>query len=397
MAGPTIDASGITIQTFEEIFNELVAGYQAIYGVDIDLSQNTPDGQRIAIEAKARHDMQAFGLSIASNFDPDFARGIFQAKIAKLAGIFPRPATRSTWDLEITSTRILTLPIGYQISDDLGQLWQLPAPVTIPIGVSDITFVATDFGAVTGLAGALFTPVTVILGVTGFTATDNAVVGKNEETDEEFLQKRNLSLENPAFSTTGSLNAQLLNLPGVTDAFVYENDTDDFGPPSNPDWMLDAHSIWAIVEGGTIDDIMQASLFKKTGGTGMKGDIEADIPETLTRPDGSTFVIVHTRRFDRPTYEPVYIRLTATRKDPLVPVDVALIKQKIATYKFYIGTPLQAGFLYCYAYEAGDDFILTDIEISKDGITYTDGKLGPFPGGKFTIDVANIAITEVIP
>jgi hypothetical protein len=221
--------------------------------------------------------------------------------------------------------------------------------------------------------------------------------GKNEETDEEFLQKRNLSLENPAFSTTGSLNAQLLNLPGVTDAFVYENDTDDFGPPSNPDWMLDAHSIWAIVEGGTIDDIMQASLLKKTGGAGMKGDIEADIPETLTRPDGSTFVIVHTRRFDRPTYEPVYIRLTATRKDPLVPADVALIKQKIATYKFYIGTPLQAGFLYCYAYEAGDDFILTDIEISKDGITYTDGKLGPFPGGKFTIDVANIAITEVIP
>ena len=397
MAGPTIDASGITIQTFEEIFNELVAGYQAIYGVDIDLSQNTPDGQRIAIEAKARHDMQAFGLSIANNFDPDFARGIFQAKIAKLAGIFPRPATRSTWDLEITSTRILTLPIGYQISDDLGQLWQLPAPVTIPIGVSDITFVATDFGAVTGLAGAVFTPVTVILGVTGFTATDNAVVGKNEETDEEFLQKRNLSLENPAFSTTGSLNAQLLNLPGVTDAFVYENDTDDFGPPDNPDWMLDAHSIWAIVEGGTIDDIMQALLFKKTGGTGMKGDIEADIPETLTRPDGSTFVIAHTRRFDRPTYEPVYIRLTATRKDPLVPVDVALIKQKIATYKFYIGTPLQAGFLYCYAYEAGDDFILTDIEISKDGITYTDGKLGPLPGGKLTIDVANIAITEVIP
>lgn len=397
MAGPTIDSSGITIQSFDEIFAELVAGYQAIYGADIDLSQNTPDGQRVAIEAKARHDMQAFGLSIANNFDPDFARGLFQAKIAKLAGIFPRPATRSTWDLKITSTRILTLPTAYQISDDLGQLWQLPAPVTVPIGVSDITFVATDFGAVTGLAGAVFTPVTVILGVTGFAAVDNAVAGKNAETDEEFLQKRNRSLENPAFSTTGSLNAQLLNLPGVTDAYVYDNDTHEFGPPEHPEWNLEANTIWAVVEGGTIDDIMRSTLFKKTSGAGMKGAIEADISETLTRPDGSTFVIVHERRFDRPVYEPVYIRMTATRKDPLIPVDVALIKQKIVAYKFYIDSPLQAGFLYCYAYEAGNDFILTDIEVSKDGITYTDGKIAPSAGGKFTIDPANITINEVIP
>lgn len=397
MAGPTIDSSGITIQSFDEIFAELVAGYQAIYGADIDLSQNTPDGQRVAIEAKSRHDMQAFGLSIANNFDPDFARGLFQAKIAKLAGIFPRPATRSTWDLKITSTRILTLPTAYQISDDLGQLWQLPAPVAIPIGTSDITFVATDFGAVTGMAGAVFTPVTVILGVTGFAAVDNAVVGKNAETDEEFLQKRNLSLENPAFSTTGSLNAQLLNLPGVTDAYVYDNDTDEFGPPDHPEWALEAHSIWAIVEGGTIDDIMQSVLLKKTSGAGMKGAIEAEIPETLTRPDGSTFVVVHARRFDRPVYEPIYIRMTATRKDPLVPVDVALIKQKIAAYKFYIDSPLQAGFLYCYAYEAGNDFILTDIEVSKNGVTYTDGKISPSAGGKFTISAVNIIVNEVIP
>lgn len=393
MAGPTIDASGITIQSFEEIFAELVVGYQAIYGTDIDLSQNTPDGQRVAIEAKGRADMQAFGLLIANNFDPDFARGLFQAKIAKLAGIFPRPATRSTWDLEVTSTRPVTLGAGYQISDDLGQVWQLPAPVSVPIGVSDITFVATDFGEVTGLAGATFTPVTVVLGISGFAAIDDAVPGKNEETDEEFLQKRNLSLENPGFSTTGSLNAKLLNVPGVTDAWVKDNDSDDYDPIN----ALDAHTIWAVVEGGTIDSIMEEILLQKTGGAGMKGDIEAEIPETLTRPDGSTFNIVHVRRFARPTYQPVHVRMTATRKDPLIPVDMALIKQKVAAYKFYIGTPLQAGFLYAYAYQAGSSFVLTDLEISSDGITYTDARIGPVPGGKFTLDVSDIDVIEVIP
>jgi hypothetical protein len=396
MAGPTIDATGITIQSFDEILAELVAGYQAIYGVDINLSQESPDGQRVAIEAKSRADMQAFGLWIANNFDPDFARGIFQAKIAKLSGVFPRPATRSFWDLSVVTTHVVTLPTGYQISDDLGQLWELPAPVILPIGVSAITFQATDFGSVTGLTGAVFTPVTVVLGVTGFTAAVDAEPGKDEETDEEFVQKRNLSLENPAFSTTNSLTARLLNTAGVTDAYVYDNDTHEFGPPEHPEWMLNPNSIWAVVEGGTIDDIGKAMLFQKTGGTGIKGAIELNIPETLTRPDGSTFVVIQVRRFDRPIMAPVYITMTATRKNPLVPVDLALIKQKLAAYKFYIGTPLQAAELYCPAYTAGDDFILTLMEISDDNITFTDGLLTPDPGSKFEIDVANITITEVI-
>lgn len=392
MAGPTIDANGITIQSFDEILAELVAGYQGIYGVDINLSQESPDGQRVAIEAKSRSDMQAFGLWIANNFDPDFARGIFQAKIAKLSGVFPRPATRSFWDLSVVTTRILTLPTGYQISDDLGQLWELPAPVILPIGTTAITFQATDFGSVTGLAGAVFTPVTVVLGVTGFTAAVDAEPGKDEETDEEFVQKRNLSLENPAFSTTNSLAARLLNTAGVTDARVYDNDSDVYDPINN----LNAHHIWAVVEGGTIDDIMQVLLFQKTGGAGIKGAIEATIPETLTRPDGSTFVVYQIRRLDRPVMVPVYVTLTATRKNPLVPVDVALLKQKIAAYKFYIGTSLEASALYCPAYTAGDDFILTLMRISDDNITFIDGSLAPDPGSKFEIVVANITVTEVI-
>lgn len=396
MAGPTIDANGITIQSFDEIFAELVAGYQAIYGVDVDLGQQSPDGQRVAIEAKSRSDMQAFGLWIANNFDPDFARGIFQAKIAKLSGVFPRPATRSFWDLSVVTTRVVTLPTGYQISDDLGQLWELPAPVILPVGTTPITFQATDFGSVTGLAGAAFTPVTVVLGVTGFTAAVNAQPGKDEETDEEFVQKRNLSLENPAFSTTNSLTARLLNTPGVTDAYVYDNDTDSFGPPDHPTWALNAHSIWPIVEGGTIDDIGQALLYQKTGGAGIKGAITLNIPETLTRPDGSTFTVIQIRHFDRPVVTQLYVTLTAKRRNTLVPVDIALIKQKIAAYKFYIGAPLEASALYCPAYTAGDDFILTLMKISADNITFTDGSLSPAPGAKFSILPANITITEVL-
>jgi hypothetical protein len=392
MPGPTIDSSGIQIQDFEEIFEELVEGYKDIYGQDVNLSQESPDGQRVGIEAKGRHDMQVFGLAVANNFDPDFARGLSQAKIAKLSGVFPRPATRSTWDLSITTSRDLTLAVGYAIADDLGQVWELPAALSLLAGTTAITFTASEFGSVTGLAGATFTQVTVVLGVTGFSAAIDAVVGVDEETDEEFAQKRNRSLENPGFSTTGSLTARLLNTAGVTDAIVYDNDTDVYDAIID----LDAHSIWPVVEGGTIDDVMRELLLRKTGGTGIKGAIESDIPETLTRPDGSTFIVSQRRRFDRPVYDPIYITLTATRKAAADPIDLALIKQRIAEYQFYIGTPLQAGFLYEPAYTAGDNFILSALEISDDDVTFTDGLITPAAGHKFTIGVVDIDITEVI-
>jgi len=219
------------------------------------------------------------------------------------------------------------------------------------------------------------------------------VVGVDAETDEEFAQKRNLSLENPGFSTSGSLAARLLNISGVTDARVYENDTDTLAADTD----LGAHSIWPVVEGGTVADIMQELLIRKTGGTGIKGSIEQLLLETLTRPDGSTFVVSQTRRFDRPENIPVYVNVTATRKDALIPVDVPLLKQKISRYKFFIGTPLQAGFLYEPAYDAGDSFILTGMEISADDATFTEGRIAPAPGGKFSIIVANVDVTEVTP
>ncbi|MNR49571.1 hypothetical protein D3C85_1689660 [compost metagenome] len=69
----------------------------------------------------------------------------------------------------------------------------------------------------------------------------------------------------------------------------------------------------------------------------------------------------------------------------------------MAEFAFYIGTTLQAGFLYEPGYTAGDNFILSAIEVSDDDITFTNESITPAAGHKFTLDVANIDITEVIP
>lgn len=383
-------SDGMDIDTFADIFASLVASYKAIYGEDIDLSQNTPDGQRVGIEAKARADMQAFILAVYNSFDPDLSEGVQQDKIAKVCGITRRPATKSTWDITVTTTAAVALD-GYTIADDLGQEWA--ADIDISAGSNTVTFAAVEWGAVTGLAGATFEQVTVVPAITTLSTAVNATVGLEEETGEEFRIRRNKSVQNPSLSTVGGLFSRLANTPGVTDVIVYENDQDttdtekDIGP----------HTIWAVVEGGTVDDIAETITLNKTGGTPLKGSTSGVYIEPVTRPDGTEYIITHTKVFDRPTYTDLFITLTATRTNPAVAVDQALIKSNLEARSFTIGDGVNATALYGDAYKTGTGYTLTDMLISADGITFTDESLTPGYAGKFSISASNITITEVIP
>jgi uncharacterized phage protein gp47/JayE len=383
---------GIEIQTLQEIFDELAAGYRVIYGNDINLDQDSPDGQRVGIEAKARLDAQSFAVSLYNSLDVDLSEGLQLDSIIKLSGIFRRPASQSQWDLNITTDRNLTLAADYTVQDDVGQEWQIAASVALTTGTTLVSFKAVNFGAIEGLTGATIQQSTIVIGVTLIAAPGDAVKGIEEETDEELRVRRNQSLQNPAFSVVGGMFAKLANLPGVTDVAVLENDTDLLDVVRN----IKAHTIWPIVEGGAITDIVEVLAKNKTGGTGIKGAIENIFEETLIHPDGSTRIIPHTTRFDRPVLADVFITVTATRKVSAVPIDIDLIKEKIASIKYTIGENSIASELYQFGYLAGNGFVLTDLLISDDDISFVDSRLIIASGSKFTIDIADIDVTEVV-
>ena len=102
--------------------------------------------------------------------------------------------------------------------------------------------------------------------------------------------------------------------------------------------------------------------------------------------------------FDRPSLVPVRVRLTATRKDAADPVDEALIAQEIAKRVFVIGENLLANDLYRLAFNAGGNFVPTNLEISRDaGSSWTDGSVLTAPNEKFTLDAADVTVTEITP
>ena len=384
--------TGLTIQTYQEIFDELVAGYQAIYGPDINVAADSPDGQRIGIEAKARLDLQTFALSLYNQFDPDFASGEIQNKIIKLSGITRGTTSRSQVDVTITTDRILTLPVDYAVEDDLGQSWITTEETALVSGANTVPMYAEDFGAVAADADTITTLATIVIGVLSATNPLAAVPGRDEETDEGLRIRRNQSLAAPATSTTGGLFAALGNLTGVTDLVIYENDTDTL----DATLPLAAHSLWCVVEGGAVADIVETIAKNKTGGTGLKGTVTGTYTETLFKPDGTPYSLIHEMAFDRPVEVPMHITMTVEAAAGVF-VDTDAIKAALAARAYSISEIAMASNLYRTVYTVADNFTATLLEISDDDITYTDGALEPEADEVFTIAITDITITDITP
>ena len=392
---PQFTREGVEVQTFDEIFNELVDAYKLIYGDDIVLEPNTPDGQRIGVMAKMSADSQAFGLSLYQMFDPDFSIGDQQNKLIKIAGITRSTATQSSAVVAINTDRDLTLKSGFTVSDENNQNWVLKDDTATTAGTNNVTLLSEKFGEIQALPNTITTIEKIVIGVLSATNPQAAIPGSPSESDAALKERRNLSLENPAYSTTGSLYAKLANIDGVVDLQVYENKNN----PNNPDnpWTLEMlpNSIWCVVEGGTEADIAEVIAKNKTGGTARNGEEVAYWVEHLVKPDGTQFDFTHKIRFDRPTAVNLHIRMDVSHTLPFSPIDEDLIKDQLATKTYLIGNAAQANELYGLVYQAGKNFIAENLEISDDGVTWTSGQIVAGYKDVITITKPLITITEV--
>lgn len=388
-----LTADGLSIQTFDEIFDELATGYRAIYGNDIDLDPDSPDGQRVGIEAKARLDSQTAILEIYNSLDPDVANGVFLTKLIKWAGLNVLPAARSQVDLTITTDRDTEIVGDYFVEDDDGRDWVVESEPALPTGPTIVTAFSVLFGAIDADSDTITSPITVVIGVTSVTNVSPADPGRAEETDQEIRERRARSIILPQTSSVGGVFTALANLAGTTGIVIAENDTRVF----DPNLSLEGNTIWVVVEGGDVVDIADVILRTKSAGAGTKGAIEQDVDETLLDGAELPFTLTHTLRFDRPTDVPLYINLTVTRKDAAVPVDLDLIKEKLVEHIYRISEEAVAAELYIDVFKAGTTFVPTDLEISDDDAAFTDESIVPALDDKFRIDLLNIDIIEVIP
>ena len=104
-----IGINGLVTQSLEEIIQDLKSKYKSIYGQDINLEQNSPDGQWINILAQGKKDMLDLFTQFYNNLDPDRVIGIPQQILYKLNGLIIQAYTYSYVYVNVTVTEDVTL------------------------------------------------------------------------------------------------------------------------------------------------------------------------------------------------------------------------------------------------------------------------------------------------
>lgn len=386
----TINENGLLIDEFSTIYNRLADKFKLIYGQDINLEQNSPDGQLLGIITNEIYDLQTLILHIYNSFDPDLAQGVELNKLLKLIAQSRRASTKSIVDITIVANANVTLPADYTIIDENKNEWVINAETTLIAGTNIVSFNAVNFGAIEASANTINDVVTVFPEIASVNNALPAEVGRDEESDVLLRKRRNNLLSVNSNSTIAGVYSKLFLLDTVTDAVIYENATDTYDALKD----LNAHTLWVIVDGGSIDEITKIIATDKTIGTDLKGTVSNNYVEIFLKADGTTRALTHIVKFDRPTEIPLYIKLTVSKKIITDIIDMDAIKNKLVEKLYSINEKATATELYSFVYSAGNTFIASNLEVSKDNITFGNTATNDYDE-KFIISATNIDITEV--
>ena len=361
----SFDQNGLQTLTQNEIVDSLTQSFKEIYGEDINVDSNSPDGQLINIFAQMLEDYYEVLQQVNASFDPDQAIGTVLDQRCAINGVQRNEGTYTYVQIDVTVDRSVTLAgldensveDSYTISDSEGNQFVLANTSNLTSGTTSLRFRASNIGNVEVTPNSITTPVTIILGVLSVNNPSGASEqGTNEETDAELRErrKRSVSISNQGY--VDGLLAALENIPDVTKASVYQNrgsSTDADGIPG--------HSIWVVVQGGSDSEIGQVMDNKVAAGVGMKGTQSVNVAQV----DGS----IATYYFDRPTSQTLYVNLDITTLDGQVIVYDDLKVQIANGLKFQPNETVDSSAIICYIKSIQENVALT-CQVSTDGTTW---------------------------
>lgn len=282
-----IDSNGLQLKSYDVILSELETSMKSIYGDDINVDSDSPDGQMLNIFAQASTDIREVVQRIFDILDIDNATGSNLDRAVALLGITRKGGTRTITPITITTSAACTIKginqdpdDPYTVQDNAGNKWNLQNTHYFSGADSaSLTFQAEIIGKQETTPNTITTPVTIVIGVASINnPTVATIVGETEESDFELRTRAKRSVMLASTGFVESLYAALMNLDGMGSVRILENTTDTTDANGTS-----PHSIHVIVSGSTPNaSIAQTILEKRSAGCGMDGDISM----TLINADG---------------------------------------------------------------------------------------------------------------
>lgn len=392
------DRDGLKVASLNEVFDYLKTELEHIITSNVNLEQNTPDGQILNIFALAIKELSDIIQYNYNSININTAEGVNLDNLVALNGIRRNNGSFTVVPITITINQNVELKgldddvdketgTGFTIADNQGNNYILTNSITLEYTPETSQYIL-DFRAqykghnepILNSLQNIITPQVGVISTTNETAP--LVIGEEEESDYNLRNRFFKSYANMGYGEFNQIIANVVDkVPGILSINGENNRTSFVSQYGTP-----PHSVWLIIEGGADKDIANAIYERLGTGTGMRGNVEVDIYDQYNNCESI--------RFERPTYEDLYVSFLITKKRPDYIVDEAKIKEDlINNLHLEINQMVDVSNIDTILTTSNNSFVYSNILVSKDGNNWSSFVNNTSINYRFILTADNIIIT----
>lgn len=315
-----LDSNGFTKKTYSEIIDEMEEKAKELFGEDVNTNAYTPLGIILRIFAWFHALLWDVTESVYNNSFPSTAEGVSMDRLGKLKGMTRLGADYAYGTLQINGNPNDTVPAGLVAGTKNNILFETTVDCTLDEnGIGQVEIYAQEIGAKGNVdTGAITEIMYTDADIISVTNPEPTIGGRDIETDAEYYERFTNYPEKAGSSNVESIEAKLLETPGVRDAIVNQN-TSSFEKDGLP-----PHCIAPFVFGGSDEDVADAIFSVAPGGIQVYGTTVVQVTDSKGN--------VHDIGFTRPETIQVYVRVQLTKGNEFPSDGISNVRQQILSY-----------------------------------------------------------------
>lgn len=363
---------GVIAPPTSEIKKDVQALFIKAFGEGLNLDDSTPQGYLIDGITNIIANKNANMIYLINQFNPSFARGIWQNALGNLYFLQRKSATPTIVQCVCTGLPGTVIPGldnptgAAQIQNGGGDIFVCTSTGIIPAnGSIMLQFQSAALGEIPAPANSVNRIYRQLQGWDTVNNPTAGVLGSNQESRSAYENRRKNSLALYATGSREAVYSRVFNVENVTDVVVVENDSSE--PAIIQGVSLVRNSIYVIVNGGDNTTIAEAIRKSKSGGCATNGDVSVLLP--------GTYIPI---QFSRPQNTNVYVQVTLDKDENTPENYEELIKNAIvANFNgsdgasgITIGQSIYASRFYCPLTALALNIVA--IKVSADNATWKD-------------------------
>ena len=324
-----ITTTGVIVPQTGDLLAQVQAEWQAIFGADLVVDGNTPQGLLINAETLARANVLQTIATIANQLNPNLAGGIYFDAIWALTGGQRTAQSYSMVSVNVTGVPTTLIPTSAAASYN-GYTFNPVASITLDsTGNGNGIFICQTPGAIAVPANGLTTIESGVLGWETITNPTAGTLGASTQSDQSAHIQRNQTLALQGIAWAEAIQSALLSPfanTGVTSLYAIDNPLDT--SVTIDTITLLPHSIYVCVAGGSGSTFEQTVatilLDKKSCGANWNGSTTVNITDPVSS-------ISYPVSFDIATQIPILTKVYVNASNAVVNITAA-VTQAILDY-----------------------------------------------------------------